>query len=289
MIRLFFAFVFLGAATPAAAQLNFNPAERLDEIERRTGGRLGLALIDAERGQVMVHRADERFAMCSTFKLPLAAMVLSRGPSQRTPLPIRRQDLLSHSPWSQQVVARRAEGRVGLAAQAIVEHSDNAAANVLLRQVGGPAGFTSWLRSIGDRATRLDRYELQLNENVRGDPRDTTTPAAFSHTAGRIVYGNILQPALRDQVRRWTIASRTGLRRIRAGLPAGWQAGDKTGTCGTAWNDTAWFESSAGRRYVLAVFLDRPTIPAAEAEAAIADVARLAVTVATNLERPPAR
>lgn len=263
-----------------------DPAPRLAEIERRTGGRLGVALIDGRGRTLMAHRAGERFAMCSTFKLLLGAMHAETA-GARQPMTFTRADLLSNSPYSESVVDT-GRMRVGFAAEHAIVESDNSAANLLLRRMGGPGAFTRRLRALGDTVTRLDRYELALNENARGDPRDTTSPAAMALSASRFVFGDLLHPAWRAQLRGWMVASRTGLRRIRAGLPPGWQAGDKTGTCGTAYNDVAFLVSPGGRDYMLAVYLDRPAVPAARAEAAIADVARLAAARIVAVERAAA-
>lgn len=252
------------------------PGQRLAAIERASGGRLGVALLDARGRILFANRADERFAMCSTFKLPLAAMFADG--SDRTALPITRADLMGNSPYSEQMVASGELSVEGAAEHAVTE-SDNAAANLLLRRLGGPAVYTRRLRTWGDAVTRLDRYEPVLNENVRNDPRDTTSPAAMAGTARRLVVGNLLSATARERFRTWLVATRTGLGRIRAGLPAGWTMGHKTGTCGTAYNDVAFFRTPRGNEYVLAVYLDRPTVRDAQAEAAIADVGRLAAQV----------
>ncbi len=255
----------------------------LASIERQAGGRLGVALIDSRGRTLMSHRADERFAMCSTFKLPLAAMHAQTA-GARLPMTVTRADILPNSPFSERMLAG-GEMRVGFAAEHVITVSDNTAANLLLRRMGGPQAFTRRLRQLGDSVTRLDRYEMELNENRRGDPRDTTSPAAMARTASRFVFGDLLHPAWRTQLRGWMVASRTGLRRIRAGLPAGWRAGDKTGSCGTAYNDVAFLVSPSGREYMLAVYLDRPTGPSARAEATLADVGRLAALRILEIER----
>lgn len=255
----------------------------LPQIEARTGGRLGVALIDARGTLLAAHRANERFAMCSTFKLPLAGMVLQgaeRGRwSMDDVLQVAAADIVSHSPVAQRHVA---SGRISLSegSRAIVTVSDNGLANIILRRVGGPEAFTAWLAANGDRVTRLDRWETALNENVEGDPRDTTSPTAMADLTRRLLGGPLLQPAGREQLRAWMVETQTGLRRVRAGLPQGWAAGDKTGSCGTAYNDVAWFRTPAGQDFYLAVYLDRPTVTSAEAEAAIADVARAVVPLA---------
>jgi beta-lactamase class A len=256
------------AAAPAA-----NPARRLAAIERASGGRLGVVLLDARGRTLFAQRANERFAMCSTFKLALAAMYADG--SDRTPLRLTRADLMGNSPYSETMVAG-GEMSVEGAAEHIVTDSDNAAANLLLRRLGGPAVYTRRVRAWGDPVTRLDRYELGLNENARHDPRDTTSPAAIGGTMRRLVMGNALAAAARERFRGWLMGTRTGPGRIRAGIPAGWTMGHKTGTCGTAFNDVAFFRTPRGNEYVLAVYLDRPTVRDTRAEAAIADVARLA-------------
>jgi beta-lactamase class A len=249
-----------------------NPARRLAAIERASGGRLGVALIDARGRTLFANRPNERFAMCSTFKLPLAAMYADGG--DRTPLRLVRADLMGNSPYSERMVAS-GEMSIEGASEHIVTESDNAAANLLLRRLGGPAVYTQRVRGWGDGVTRLDRLEMGLNENARSDPRDTTSPAAMAGTTRRLVMGSLLAPAARNRLRTWLLATRTGPHRIRAGLPAGWRMGHKTGTCGNAVNDVAFFRTPRGNEYVLAVYMDRPNDDR-QGESAIAEVARLA-------------
>ena len=255
-------------------------ANALTDIERRSGGRLGVAVTDPAGHLLFGHRSDEHFAMCSTFKLLLAGQVLRGathgGPSLRTPLPLTRADLVAHSPYSEAQLAAGAL-RLGFAAEQIVRISDNAAANLILKATGGPAAFTERMRAMGDDVTRLDRFETELNENAPGDPRDTTSPAAIAKSGARFVYGDELHLDHRKALRDWMVGSPTGRARIRAGLPKGWLAGDKTGNCGTAYNDVAFVEEPGGGKYMIAVYLDRPAVTGEAANAAIADVARAIV------------
>lgn len=258
-------------------------ARQLADIERRSGGRLGIAVTDTTGRLLFGQRADERFAMCSTFKLPLAGQVLhgaaNGGLSLRTPLPLSSADLLPHSPYSETQVAA-GELRLGFAAEQIVKVSDNAAANLVLKATGGPAGFTQHMRRMGDLVTRLDRIEPDLNRNVPGDPRDTTSPAAMARSAAMLVYGDYLHPDYRRMLRGWLIDSETGRARLRAGLPPAWIAGDKTGTCGTAYNDVAFIEAPDGGKYMVAAYLDRPTASDDAADALLAEAGR---AIAANL------
>ncbi|MBN8846371.1 MAG: class A beta-lactamase [Sphingomonadales bacterium] len=252
-------------------------ATQVAAIEKKSGGRLGVAVTDNTGRLLFGHRADERFAMCSTFKLLLAGQVLrgaaNGGPSLRTPLPLSNADLLPHSPYSEQSLGA-GELRLGFAAEYAVKVSDNAAANLILKRMGGPPTFTQRMREMGDAVTRLDRFEPDLNENVPGDPRDTTSPAAMAKSGAMLVFGDYLHPDYRKSLREWMVDSETGRARIRAGLPPIWLAGDKTGSCGTAYNDVAFVEEPGGGKYMIAVYLDRPSVKSDAANAAIADVAR---------------
>jgi beta-lactamase class A len=113
---------------------------------------------------------------------------------------------------------------------AAIDFSDNTAANLILANIGGPAGFTRFARSLGDTVTRLDRIETALNESLPNDPRDTTTPSAMAANLNSLLLGSSLSPASRNQLTEWLLANTTGGTRLRAGVPANWRVGDKTGT-----------------------------------------------------------
>jgi beta-lactamase class A len=229
-----------GSALVAAA-LAGQPAQAADArnalsaLERRTGGRVGLYAANLHSGARLAWRADERFAMCSTFKSLLAAAVLARVDKgqERLDRIVRygAADLLAYAPTAR---ARLAEGGmpVGDLCAAAVELSDNTAANLLLARIGGPAGLTAWLRSTGDAVTRLDRTEPTLNTAIPGDLRDTTTPAAMAASLRRLLLGPALSASSRAHLTDWMLGCKTGDKRLRAGLPPGWRVADKTGNSG---------------------------------------------------------
>ena len=214
-------------ARPAGAQ------RALAEIEQRVGGRVGVFALDTGTGRELARRADERFAMCSTFKWVLAAAALARVERAELSLdervPYGSSDLLEHAPAAR---AHLADGSmtVDALAQASVAVSDNTTANLLLAKIGGPAGLTQYVRSVGDSVTRLDRDEPTLNSNEPGDVRDTTSPRAMVGLMRRILCGDALSPAGRDRLMGWLRACETGKERLRAGLPQDWVVGDKTGS-----------------------------------------------------------
>jgi beta-lactamase class A len=207
--------------------------QTLQALESRAGGRLGVCILNTATGHQVGNRMDERFAMCSTFKLPLAAMLLREADLGRLRLTdiirFSQKDMVPHAPVTGPNLEKGGMTVAALAEAAQVT-SDNVAANLLLRQVGGPVGFTAILRSIGDRTTRLDRFEPALNLVLPGEVHDTTTPRAMAETISKVVAGDLLTNASRERLIAWMVATRTGDKRIRAGLPKDWRAGDKTGT-----------------------------------------------------------
>lgn len=226
------------ALLPArAAALDSAALQReLVRLEAAAGGRLGVALLDAASGQLAGHRVDERFALCSTFKLLLAAAVLQACDQGRFQpdhwVAYGQADMVPHAPVTQANLARGGMTLLALA-EATQITSDNPAANLLLRVLGGERGpqwLTAWLRGLGDQTTRLDRWEPEMNRVPPGEVRDTSTPAAIARTSARLLTGDVLSPASRDRLIDWMVATQTGSRRLRAGLPTGWRAGDKTGT-----------------------------------------------------------
>jgi beta-lactamase class A len=266
-----------GCALACAAAAGPVPARadavaQIAALEAHLGGRIGVAAIDTGGGARISYRGDERFALCSTFKWLLAAAVLAREDQSPGTLGQRLaygpQDLLPHSPVTG---AHLAEGSLSVSelTQATVETSDNAAANLLLKFLGGPASLTRYMRSIGDRTTRLDRTETSLNENLRGDPCDTTTPNAMRAMMRSVLIGNALSGASRETLLTWLKASQTGFARLRAGLPQGWLAGDKTGTGNhAAVNDVAIAWPPARAPILIAAYLTESLAPADALDAA---------------------
>ncbi|GJD95646.1 class A beta-lactamase [Methylobacterium iners] len=255
------------------------PEARFAALEQKADGRLGVAMLDTVSGRRIGYRAEERFALCSTFKLLAGAQALSRvdrGEDRLdAPITVTRQDLVTYSPMTE---TRLGTGlTIAEACDAAITLSDNTAANLLLDRQGGPAGLTAYLRSLGDAVTRLDRRETALNEATPSDPRDTTTPGAMLEMLRRLILGDVLTPASRAQLATWLVASKTGGRRLRAGLPEGWRIGDKTGTGSHgATNDVAVAWPPGQGPLLIAAYFAESSAPAEQREAVLAEVGRIA-------------
>ena len=226
-------------AAPLLAAAAANP---IATIERIHGGRLGVFALDTATNRTLAHRADERFLMQSTFKGILATLALSRIDAGLDtpghPIPYTRANLLPASPITTAHLAAAAHTEMSVAdlCQAILERSDNTAANLLLAHVGGPQTLTAYIRTLGDTTTRTDRYEP-----IGGwsGTMDTTTPHAIATLARTMLLGPALTPPSRALLRRWMQAATPGRTRLRAAFPTTWSAADRTGTGTGICNDYA--------------------------------------------------
>ena len=269
-------------AVPARAAGAEGVAARLAALERRHGGRLGVAILDTGDGRRYGHRADERFLMCSTHKVLTVGAVLARVDRGAERLDRRvafgRDAVLSWAP-----VTGRRTGAPGMSVaelcEAAITVSDNTADNLLLQSLGGPAAVTAFARRLGDPLTRLDRTEPELNVGSPGDLRDTTTPDAMLGGLRALLLGDALSAASRDRLAAWMRATRTGLDKLRAGIPGGWHAGDKTGSGphGEA-NDIAIFWPARRRPLLVTAYYVNPAASGAERGTVLAEVGRIAAS-----------
>ncbi|MFE7125305.1 class A beta-lactamase [Streptomyces sp. NPDC057617] len=267
------------APSAASAAVPNRRHDRLIELERKFDARLGVYALATGTGEGIAHRADERFAFCSTFKGVAAAAVLHHNPLSHLDTVIRYtdDDLMKHAPITSQNVANGMTIRQ--LCDAAVRYSDGTAGNLLLRDIGGPAGLTAYTRTLGDSVTRINRTEPAISEAIPGDPRDTTSPRAFGTNYQKMVLGNALPGDKRAFLRDLLERNTTGAERIRAGVPRGWTVADKTGTgsYGTL-NDMAvvWPPKSAPP-LVIAVMSTKAGKNAEYDQALIAEAAAYAV------------
>lgn len=277
----------LGTTLAAKAAFAADPARtglpgELARIEAGVGGRLGVAIHDTGSGQRHGCRSDERFPMCSTFKVLACAAVLTRVDAGQDSLSRRirfeASDLVTYSPVTKN---RIGDGGMALAelCEAGITQSDNTAGNLILASLGGPSGVTAYARALGDTVTRLDRTETGLNDAAPGDPRDTTTPGAMTANLQALILGDALSQPSRDQLTAWLVANQTGGAKLRAGLPGNWRVGDKTG--GGDWgttNDVAVSWPPDRKPVIVSVYLTGTKASFDDRNAAIAAVGRAVET-----------
>jgi len=260
---------------------------RLEQAHQR---RLGIYAVDTGSGKELAYRADERFAVCSTFKAVLAAAVLAQdavprggngreGPAARLldrRIVYGRDALVTYSPVTSQHADASGMTVAELCAAAI-QYSDNTAGNLLLRLLGGPAALTAFARGHGNKSFRLDRYETALNTAIPGDERDTSTPADMGRLLRALMLGDALPVNARQQLKVWMLGNKTGDRRIRAATPAGWQVADKTGTGDYASaNDIGVIWPPGRPPIVMAIYTTSPSPRAKADDDLIAQGARIA-------------
>jgi beta-lactamase class A len=268
----------LAASTPRSTS---DLANQIPSIEQRMGVRIGVAALDIASGKRLDYRSEERFPMCSTFKLLAAAAVLKRVDEKQERLNrfVRydAKDILEYAPVTK---AHLKDGGMTLGAlcAAAIEQSDNTAGNLLLDTIGGPVGLTNFARGIGDEITRLDRKEPELNSAIPGDERDTTSPAAMCADMKRLLLGKALSESSRHQLEDWLRQNETGSLMIRAGVPKTWTVGDKTGRSGNGvTNDVAIIRPPGRAPIIVAIYSMGSTSSAHDQLAIVAEAARAVV------------
>lgn len=246
------------------------------QLEARFHAKLGLYVLDTGTGQAVSFQANARFAYCSTFKALATGILLMRGVPLSKVITYKSSDLVEYSPVTSEHVA------TGMTLEAVMEaaleYSDNTAANLLLQQLGGPHQLQQALRGIGDPTTNSDRNEPSLNNATPGDSRDTSTAQALGTDLRKFVLGHLISTGSRQLLTSWLVHNTTGGPYIRAGVPAGWKVGDKTGNgyWGTR-NDIAIAWPPHGAPYVIAILSSRGSINASSDDALIADATRTAL------------
>lgn len=285
---------FFGAALNAnAAKTSTKPAatstvpatdltNALAKLESSADGRIGLSAINTDNGQRINYRSDERFPFCSTFKTMAVAAILNKSMTDPALMSKRlkfdRKEIFKsgYAPITEKHIDSGMT--VSELCAAAMQYSDNAAVNRLMKELGGPGAVTNYVRSLGDKSFRLDRWEPELNTAMPGDARDTTTPAAMAQTLQKLTLGNALAQPQRAQLIAWLQGNTTGARRIRGGVPSDWLVGDKTGTgsYGTT-NDTGILWPTAGAPIVVAIFFTQHQEKADSRDDVIASVTDLLV------------
>ena len=274
------AFINASASTVASStKVTTLPIQKqLATLEASADGRIGVFAINTANNQIIQYRSEERFPMCSTFKVMGVSAVLKLSMANKNLLQqkikYKKDDMTSWSPVTEKHIA---DGMtVSELCGAAVMQSDNTAINLLMKQIGGPKAVTTFARSIGDRSFRLDRWEPELNTAIPGDLRDTTTPFAMAKSLQQLVLGHSLAKPQQEQLQKWLKGNTTGNLRIRAGIPKGVVVGDKTGTgsYGTS-NDIGIIWPPNCAPIVIVVYFTQHKQDAAPRDDVIAEVTRL--------------
>jgi len=265
----------------ALAQASINDegiAAIAQQEEQALKARIGIAVIDSGAESVASYRGSERFPLNSTHKALLCGALLSAQDKGKLRLPERTQfdraALVTYSPVTEKFVAP-AGMSWGQLCEAAIGYSDNTAANLLAKKLGGPEEVTRFFADLGDKVTRLDRFEPELNSAVPGDLRDTTTPLAVSETLQKLTLGEALTPASRAQLLQWMRDDKVADALLRSVLPAGWSIADKTGAGeygSRSIISVVWPEN--GKPLIVAIYITQTDATLAQSNAAIARIGK---------------
>ncbi|WP_306143256.1 class A beta-lactamase [Roseibium sp. MMSF_3412] len=277
-------FALLGALIPLlsvvpASAAEFDPApvaRAVEDIEARLSARVGVAVIDTQTGKTWLNKGDERFPLNSTFKAFLCAALLdaaAKGTADpEREVVVKESDIVSYSPVTEKRVGGQSFSIAELC-EVTVTISDNAAANLVMAELGGPESVTEYMRQIGDDKTRIDRWEPDSNTGIPGDVRDTTTPRAAAETLRKLVLGDALDPEARTTLTAWLEGNKVGKATLRAGIPKSWRIADKTGAgANGSRNNIAVIWPEGRAPLVIAIYITQTTAAFQTRNKAIADI-----------------
>jgi beta-lactamase class A len=280
------------AAAPAASRAASLQAG-IDAIAANAKATVGVSIVHLESGARAGVGGSERFQMASVFKIPVAVAVLravdAGGLNLDSVVEIRAEDRRKFGPldetWKPGMTVR-----VARMVDVMLVDSDNTATDKLIAMLGGPQAVQRTLDALGAARISVSVDEKGMGAAIRKDTAafekgawNGATPDAMAALLSRLFRGELLSAAgtarLLDGMRR----CRTGEKRLRAGVPAGTEVFDKTGTVRSCTNDVGIVTLPDASHLVVSVFL-RGGGDAAAREATIARVARTAwdIFVASN-------
>lgn len=272
LITVFAAFFAQAAHALDSARL----LQAVQAEENALQARIGMAVIDTNTGSTWDYRGDERFPLNSTHKTFTCAALLAKAEKQPRLLSqevaISKGRLVSYSPITEKSLAPDTITFDRLC-QAAVSYSDNTAANLAFEAIGGSAGFNTFMRSLGDKQTRLDRKEPELNEATPGDLRDTTTPKAIVRSLKKVLLDDGLSASSQTTLKQWMLDDQVASALLRATLPIDWKIADKTGAGGHGSRSiiaVVW--PPAQQPLVVAIYITQTTAPVTDSNKAIARI-----------------
>jgi beta-lactamase class A len=216
----------------ASVTANQAPAVNTDafsQLEETYDARLGIFAIDTGSGKTIAYREDERFGFASTHKALSVGVLLHQNSIEdlNKKITIKSDDLVNYNPITEKNV--NTQMTLKELSEASISYSDNAAANLIFAEIGGPEGFEQGLRDVGDQVTDSSRIEPELNQAEPNQIQDTSTPVAMTDSLRAFTLEEHLSPEKRQLLIKWLKGNKTGDTLIRAGVPSDWEVGDKSG------------------------------------------------------------
>lgn len=255
-----------------------NLKNKVQSIEKRLDARVGVSLYDvATKKELWSYKGSSRFPLMSTFKTLACAKLLYDVQKKRRSLDfsvfIRSTSLLPWSPVTKNYVGKKFS--LKQACQAMMVMSDNTAANIVLKKIGGPKNLTKFMRLIDDNVTRLDRFEPELGEAIKGDVRDTTTPNAMAKSLYVLFFSNLLSSSSKRQLKRWMMDNKVSDNLFRLALPKGWKIADRSGAGGYGSRGiTAIVWSKTKTPMIICVYMTQTKAPLAQRDKAIMEIGK---------------
>ena len=268
--------------------------KQIEQIASAARGRVGVAAVLLETGELVSLNPQDHFPMQSVYKLPIGMTVLRQVDAGKIKLEqkvrVTKNDFISpaqHSP-----IRDKNPNGVELSVRELMEwmllESDGTASDVLMRLAGGPEAVQAYLSELKINDMIVLNTEKELGQDQTLQYRNWATPEAAVALLRALHERQGLSETSQSLLLKLMTESTPGAKRLKGLLPAGTVVAHKTGTSGTvngvtaATNDIGIVTLSNGaakgaaeeRHLAIAIFVSDSPADAVTREGVIAKVAR---------------
>lgn len=260
---------------------------QLTQIASAAKGRVGMAALVLETGEMVSLNPHDHFPMQSVYKLPISIAVMKQVDAGKIKLEQRvgvtKDDFGSrgqHSPIRDNN-PNGVELSVSELLRYAISESDGTASDVLMKLAGGPTAIQAYLTELKITDIMVLNTEKELGQDSQVQYRNWASPEAAVALLRALHERQGLSQASQSLLLKYMIESTPGAKRLKGLLPGGTVVAHKTGTSGTqkgttaATNDIGIITLTNGRHLAIAVFVSDSAADEATREGVIARIAKV--------------
>ncbi|TVQ56420.1 MAG: serine hydrolase [Spirulina sp. DLM2.Bin59] len=262
----------LKAAVDFPIKTTIEPLQtQINEAIAPYSGRVGVFILDLDKGDYVNVRGRESFMAASTIKLPLLAIFYQQVDQGRINLDepltmtaeLRAPEAgnMQFSPVGTQFSALETATRM-------ITISDNTGTNMVIDRLGGNDTLNEQFKRLGLNQTKLANWLPDIPGT------NTTSPIDLANVLIGLEQGKWVSMRSRDRMLH-TLSHVTNRHLLPRGLGPGATIAHKTGTLGKVLADVGLVDTPKGNRYIIAVIVERPHGDP-QAQTLIQNISRLA-------------
>ncbi|MBF0750612.1 MULTISPECIES: class A beta-lactamase [unclassified Pasteurella] len=263
-------------ALPLTAMSKADWKQTITQQEQKLKADIGVALLSSDGEVLFEYQGNRAFPLNSTHKAFICGIALDLAEdnalSFTQKLPIQATDIVSYSP----ITKNKTTMNLAELCSAAVSYSDNTAANLIVKQIGGVKAVSDYFKQHGLNKTRLDRREPEMNRDNLQKGLDLTTPIEAARLLHQFVFTDLLTAPSKMLLTQWMLDDQVANDLLRSTLPEGWKIADKTGAGSHGSRSIiSIFWKPDGTGYLLSIYLTNTRATMAQRNQAIAEIGRV--------------